>query len=78
MIYQVGNAATTHAVKLALVALVLMLQPLQSVFVFLIGIFLTIVVPKLYSEKIGFVDLIQKAAAIAITSYGVYLLEVIG
>ncbi len=73
-IYATSNAFVTHAVALAPVALVLLFQPTQAVFVFIIGLFLTVFFPKIYREKIGRYDLMVKVGAMCITGAGTVLL----
>jgi hypothetical protein len=59
---------------MAPVALVLLTDSFQPVFVLAIGIFLTIFFPKISVEKIGAKHLWPKIAAICITGIGTYLL----
>ncbi len=73
-IYMLGNIAFSIAYLLAPVALVLLTESYQPLFVFAIGIFLTLFFPKLTSEKIEAKHLWQKGIAIAITGIGTYLL----
>ncbi len=73
-IYMLGNVAFAFAYLLAPVALVLLTQSYQPLFVFAIGIFLTIFFPKVVVEKIEIKHLWQKIIAIAITGIGTYML----
>jgi drug/metabolite transporter (DMT)-like permease len=73
-VYAAGNAFATHAVFYAPVALVLVMQPLQTIFVFFIGIILTHYLPKIYHEKLTGVEVLQKTTAILISGIGTYML----
>jgi len=73
-LYMLGNIAFSIAYLLAPVALVLLTESYQPLFVFAIGIFLTLFFPKLTSEKIQARHLWQKGIAIAITGIGTFLL----
>lgn len=73
-IYMVGNVVTAYAYLLAPIALILLTESFQPIFVFMIGIFMTIFFPQITAEKIQLKDLAQKAIAIIITGYGTYLL----
>lgn len=73
-IYMLGNIAFSIAYLLAPIALVLLTESYQPLFVFAIGIFLTVFFPKLATEKIQARHLWQKGIAIAITGIGTYLL----
>lgn len=72
-LYGIGNALSTHAVALQNVAIVLVLQPLQTIFVFLISIILGFV-PGMQREKQGKIFMLQMAIAISLTAFGSYLL----
>ena len=73
-IYMLGNIAFSIAYLMAPVALVLLTESYQPLFVFAIGIFLTLFFPKLTAEKIEAKHLWQKGIAILITGIGTYLL----
>ncbi len=73
-LYAVGNIFSAQATALKTVAIVLLSQPMQTVFVFTLGIFLTIFFPKIYKERIEPLDWIQKTLAILIAGFGNYLL----
>lgn len=73
-IYMLGNIAFSIAYLLAPIALVLLTESYQPLFVFAIGIILTIFFPKIAVEKIQAKHLWQKGVAIAITGLGTYLL----
>ena len=72
--YMLGNLVTSYAYLLAPVALILLSQSFQPIFVFVIGIFLTIFFPKISVENIHTKNLWQKFFAIVITGIGTYLL----
>ena len=73
-LYMLGNLAFSFAYLLAPVALVLLAESFQPIFVLIIGIFLTLFFPKLSAEKIHAKHLSQKVVAILITGIGTYLL----
>lgn len=73
-LYMVGNIAFAFAYMLAPIALVLLAESYQPLFVLLIGVFLTLFFPKLTAEKIEAKHLWQKGMAIALTGLGTYLL----
>jgi hypothetical protein len=61
---------------LAPIALVLLTDSFQSIFVLVIGIFLTVFFPRISVEKIKARHLWPKIIAICITGLGTYLLFV--
>ncbi len=73
-IYMFGNQAAAFAYLLAPIALILLTQSFQPIFVLAIGIFLTLFLPKISVEKIEAYNLWQKVIAIIITGIGTYLL----
>lgn len=72
----IGNTTINFAFLLAPISLVLLAGAYQPVFVLLIGILLTIFIPKIISEKIKLKHIIQKVFVIAIMLVGTYLLFV--
>lgn len=74
-IYMVGNIVVSFAYLMAPIALILLAESFQPIFVFLIGIFLTIFLPSVSVENIEAKNLWQKFIAIAITGIGTYLLS---
>ncbi len=74
--YVFGNIIFAFTYMMAPVALVLLTDSFQPVFVLAIGIFLTIFFPKISVEKIGAKHLWPKIIAICITGIGTYLLFV--
>ncbi len=73
-LYMIGNISFSFAYLLAPIALVLLTESFQPIFVFSIGIFLTLFFPKLTVEKIEAKHIWQKVMAIIITGVGTYLL----
>ena len=73
-LYIFGNIAFAFAYLLAPIALVLLTESFQPIFVLAIGIFLTIFFPKISAEKIHAKHLWPKIIAICITGIGTYLL----
>ena len=74
VLYMLGNAVMAFAFLMAPIALVLLTQSFQPIFVLAIGIFLTIFFPRLGTEKIESKYILQKLIAILITGIGTYLL----
>jgi drug/metabolite transporter (DMT)-like permease len=75
-LYMLGNVVYAFAYMLAPIALILLTQSFQSIFVLLIGIFLTVFFPKIAVEKIEVKYILQKLIAILITGVGTYILLV--
>jgi drug/metabolite transporter (DMT)-like permease len=73
-IYIVGNFVFAHAYILAPISLVLLVDAFQPIFVFIIGIILTLFFPKISVENIHATHLWQKLLAISITGIGTYIL----
>lgn len=73
-IYMAGNIVVAFAYLMAPISLVLLAESFQPIFVFLIGILLTIFFPRVATEKIDAKNLSQKLTAIAITGFGTFLL----
>jgi drug/metabolite transporter (DMT)-like permease len=73
-LYMTGNILFAFAYLWAPIALILLVNSFQPIFVLAIGIFLTVFFPKITTEKIQAVNLWQKAMAIIITGIGTYLL----
>lgn len=72
--YIVGNIVVAFAFMMAPVALVLLAESFQPIFVFAIGVFLTVFFPNLSRENIHPKSIAQKLAAIIITGIGTYIL----
>ncbi len=73
-LYIFGNVTFAFAYMLAPIALVLLAESFQPIFVLAIGIFLTIFFPKITVEKIHARHLWPKIIAICLTVIGTYLL----
>lgn len=74
IIYIGGNFLFAYSYLLAPVALVLLVNSYQPLLVLLIGIFLTIFLPKLGTENIQIKHITQKICAVIIVGIGTYLL----
>lgn len=74
LLYVLGNVSFAFAYLLAPIALVLLAESFQPIFVLAIGIFLTIFFPKISVEKIQAKHLWPKIIAICLTGIGTYLL----
>ncbi len=72
----VADALVSFATLLAPVALVLLAESFQPVFVFLIGIILTIAFPRISTESLSKRHVFQKICAIGLIVVGSYLLQV--
>jgi len=73
-LYMVGNIVVAFAVMLAPVALILLGNSFQNIFVLVLGVLFTLFLPGIYHEKIAAKQVIQKLLAIVITGIGTYLL----
>lgn len=76
LLYILGNIVFAFSYMLAPVALVLLVDSFQPIFVLIIGIFLTIFFPRIVKEKLIANNLWQKIIAISITLIGSYLLSI--
>ncbi len=74
VLYMLGNLVFSFAYLLAPISLILLVDSFQPIFVLAIGIFLTVLFPKISVEKIYAKHLWQKIIAICITGVGTYLL----
>lgn len=73
-LYISGNVVVAFSYLLAPVGLILLTESFQPIFVFAIGIFLTVFFPQITTEKIHTKHVWQKIIAIIITGIGTYLL----
>ena len=73
-IYMLGNIVVAFAMMLAPVALVLLAESFQPVFVLVIGVILTAFFPRLSRENVRPVNMVQKLLAILFTGIGTYIL----
>jgi drug/metabolite transporter (DMT)-like permease len=69
-----GNWLTAYATLLAPIALITLVSGYQPIFVFIIGIAITLLAPKLVKEKINRGALLHKGIAIALIIFGTYWL----
>ena len=76
VLYILGAVSYGLAAMLAPVALVLLTETFQSIFVFLIAILIARFIPKLATESIDRTHVALKGVAICITGLGTYLLLV--
>ncbi|MFZ2150020.1 MAG: DMT family transporter [Minisyncoccia bacterium] len=74
VLYIIGNLANNFATLLAPVAVVLVVSSYQPLFVFIIGIFLTVFLPNISIEKISRKHLVHKLVSILIIVIGSYFL----
>ncbi len=73
-LFMAGNTVMAFAAMLAPVALVLLVNSYQPIFVMAIGVLLAVFFPKLANEKLSKYHIAQKLVAIVITGVGTYLL----
>lgn len=73
-LYAAGNVIFAYTFMVAPVALVLLTNSYQPLFVFAIGVILTLFFPKLGAENLRLMNVVQKLAAIIIVGIGTYLL----
>lgn len=73
-LYVTGNVIFAYTFLLAPVALVLLVNAYQPLFVFIIGVLLTILLPRLGAESLKLRHIAQKLCAIIIMGIGTYLL----
>ena len=71
----VSEALTLYATLLAPVALVLLVNSFQPLFVLAFGVVLTLFVPRAAKESLGRVKMLQKAAGIGLMLVGGYLIS---
>jgi hypothetical protein len=74
LMYMTGNVAMATASLTAPIALLLLVNSYQAVFVMAIGYLLARFLPKLATEKLGKRHIVQKLVAIVVTGIGTYLL----
>lgn len=74
ILYIMGNLSNNFAILLAPVAVVLVVSSSQPLFVFIVGVLLTIFLPKIAMEKISHKHLIHKLISILIIIIGSYFL----
>jgi drug/metabolite transporter (DMT)-like permease len=74
-LFSVSEAVTLYATLLAPVALVLVVNSFQPLFVFAFGIVLTLFLPRVAKESLGRMKMLQKGAGIGLMLVGGYLIS---
>ena len=74
-LFSVSEAVTLYATLLAPVALVLLVNSFQPLFVFIMGIALTLLFPRLANESLGRMKLLQKGVGIGLMLIGGYFIS---
>jgi uncharacterized membrane protein len=75
VLFSVSEAVTLYATLLAPVALVLLANSFQPLFVFILGIVLTLFLPRVAQESLGCSKMLQKGAGIGLMVAGGYLIS---
>jgi drug/metabolite transporter (DMT)-like permease len=75
ILFSVSEAVTLYATLLAPVALVLLVNSFQPLFVFTLGIAVTLFFPRVAKESLGRMKLLQKGAGIGLMLVGGYLIS---
>jgi uncharacterized membrane protein len=75
ILFSVSEAVTLYATLLAPVALVLLVNSFQHLFVFTLGIVLTLFFPRVAKESLGRMKMLQKGAGIGLMLVGGYLIS---
>ena len=75
MLFSVSEAVTLYATLLAPVALVLLVNSFQSLFVFTFGVVLTLFLPRVAKESLNRTKMLQKGAGIGLMLVGGYLIS---
>ena len=73
-LFSVSEAVTLYATLLAPVALVLLVNSFQPLFVFALGIVLTLFLPRVAKELLGRMKMLQKGVGIGLMLVGGYLI----
>jgi drug/metabolite transporter (DMT)-like permease len=74
-LFSVSEAVTLYASLLAPVALVLVVNSFQPLFVFTLGIVLTLLLPRVAKESLDRMKMLQKGAGIGLMLVGGYLIS---
>jgi drug/metabolite transporter (DMT)-like permease len=74
-LFSISEAVTLYATLLAPVALVLLVNSFQPLFVFTFGIVLTLFLPRVAEESLGRIKIAQKGAGITLLLVGSYLIS---
>jgi hypothetical protein len=75
VLFSVSEAVTLYATLLAPVALVLLVNSFQPLFVFTFGIVLTLFLPRVAKESLGRMKMLQKGVGIGLMLVGGYLIS---
>jgi hypothetical protein len=75
VLFSVSEAVTLYATLLAPVALVLLVNSFQPLFVFTFGILLTLFFPRVAKESLDRMKILQKGAGIGLMLVGAYLIS---
>jgi drug/metabolite transporter (DMT)-like permease len=75
VLFSVSEAVTLYATLLAPVALVLLVNSFQPLFVFTFGIVLTLFLPRVAKESLGRMKMLQKGTGIGLMLVGAYLIS---
>jgi hypothetical protein len=74
-LFSVSEAVTLYATLLAPVALVLVVNSFQPLFVFTLGIVLTLLFPRVATESLGRMKMLQKGVGISLMLVGGYFMS---
>jgi hypothetical protein len=74
-LFSVSEAVTLYATLLAPVALVLVVNSFQPLFVFALGIVLTLLLPQVAKESLDRMQMLQKGVGIGFMLVGCYLIS---
>jgi len=75
ILFSVSEAVTLYATLLAPVALVLLVNSFQPLFVFTFGVVLTLFFPRVAKESLGRMKMLQKGVGIGLMLVGAYLIS---
>ena len=75
ILFSVSEAVTLYATLLAPVALVLLVNSFQPLFVFALGVVFTLFFPRVAKESLGRMKLLQKGVGIGLMLVGGYLIS---
>jgi drug/metabolite transporter (DMT)-like permease len=74
-LFSISEAVTLYATLLAPVALVLLVNSFQPIFVFALGVLLTLFLPGVVEESLGRMKMLQKGLGIGLMLVGGYLIS---
>ena len=75
ILFSVSEAITLYATLLAPVALVLLVNSFQSLFVYIFGVVLTLFIPRVAKESLGGMKMLQKGVGIGLMLVGGFLIS---